>query len=383
MEKFMPQEQLVKVEKKENHELRSEEKRNLTNAWLNIAVDNQTKPDNLDDLNNQQLREWLYKTLMDDTSKLVEEWNLQPDIALIEKNKHEKDPERKTEAEMDFIETIRKRVQEFKKANPLKDRSDKWDSWPSEMRENKTFNCVGGTLLGISLLDRAGMRSHYGNPFSHVLNIVELSNDEWVYADFLKNQVKKIKPEEITLGGVRTLKLKEPDIIYRYVPLFDNNEAVGSIIGNFHSLERDVKDKKADPTDKREAERLFVNFAEDFQRNDFSSLHDSLYPSRVALRRTEEMQNEGGRIEKIRSFSSSARKYIETLNPQQRNDLLKEVKANADGVRKFFYAGGEEIFDSVSSTTKKTLQLLIRSTRNAKVKNPDLYHDFVELFMSR
>ncbi|MDP3901982.1 MAG: hypothetical protein Q8Q21_00135 [bacterium] len=383
MEKFTPQEQPTNFEKKESRELESKEKGNLVDAWLAIAVDNQVKPDYINNLNNQQLKEWLHKTLIDDTAKLIEEWGLQPDVALVKRIRGEQNPEQRAKIEMDFIEAVRTKIQEFKKAHPLGDRSDKWDSWPSEMRDNKNFNCVGGTLLGTSFLDRIGVHSYYGNPFSHVLNIVELSNGEWVYADFLNNQVKKIKPREIMLGGVRTLELKEPDIIYRYIPLLDNSEAVGSIIGNFHSLEHDTKDKNSDPIDKQGAERLFANFAEEFSRNDFSSLHDALYPSKVALRRTKEMQNEGGRIEKIRSFSSSARKYIETLNPRQKEEVLKEIKVNTEGIRKLFYENDDGVLDKIDSTSKKLLQSLIRSTRNAKTKSPKLYHDFVELFVSR
>ncbi|MDI6821255.1 MAG: hypothetical protein QMD65_03780 [Patescibacteria group bacterium] len=384
MEKLMPQEKFVNFEKQEGRELEPKEKENLVNAWLSIAVDNQARPDDIDKLNNQQLKRWFYETLMDDTEKLIEEWDLQPDVTLIEKIKSEHNLEQRTRLEMDYIEAIRIKVQEFKKTHPLGDRSDKWDSWPSEMRDNKTFNCVGGTVLGISFLDRIGVRSYYGNPFSHVLNVVELSSGEWVYVDFLNNQVKKTKPKkEIMLGGVRTLELEEPDIIYRYVPLLDNSEAVGSIIGNFHSLEHDVKDKKADPTDKREAERLFANFAEQFRKNDFSLLHDTLYPSKVALRRTREMQDEGGRIEKIRSFSSSARKYIGTLDSKQREEVLKEIKTNAEGIRKLFYESNNDVLDKISPASKKLIQSLIRRMRSAKTKSPELYHDFVELFVSR
>ncbi len=383
MEEFIPQEQPANFEKKESRELEPKEKRNLVDAWLAIAVDNQVKPDDINNLNNQQLKEWLHKTLIDDTAKLIEEWGLQPDAALVKRIRGEQNPEQRAKIEMDFIEAVRIKIQEFKKAHPLGDRSDKWDSWPSEMRDNKTFNCVGGTLLGTSLLDRIGAHSYYGNPFSHVLNIVELSNGEWVYADFLNNQVKKIKPREIMLGGVQTLELKEPDIIYRYIPLLDNSEAVGSIIGNFHSLEHDTKDKKSDPIDKQEAERLFANFAEEFSRNDFSSLHDTLYLSKVALRQTKEMQNEGSRIEKIQSFSSSARKYIETLDPRQREKVLREIKANTEGIRKLFYENDDGVLDKIGSTSKKLLRSLIRSTRNTKTKSPELYHDFVELFVSR
>lgn len=379
----MPQEKFVNPEKQEGRELELKEKENLVDAWLTIAVDNQIQPDNIADLNNEQLKRWFYKTLMEDTSKLAEEWGLQPDIALIEKIREEQNPEQRARIEMDFIEAVRVKIQEFKKAHPLKNRSDKWDSWPSEMRKNKTFNCVGGTLLGILLLDKAGIRSYYGNPFSHVLSIVKLSNGEWMYVDFLNNQVKKIKPQEIMLDGVRTLKLEEPDIIYRYVPLFDNSESVGSIIGNFHSLECDTKDKKVDPLDKQEAERLFANFAEEFQKNDFSSLHDILYPLKVSLSRSKEMQNEGGRIEKIQLFSSSARKYIETLDTKQKDEVMREIKTNADKIRKLFYEDDREVLDEISPASKKLLQSLVKSTKNVKTRTSDLYRDFVELFVSR
>lgn len=383
MEKIIFQKEPINFEKQEGRELELKEKENLVDAWLTIAVDNQAKPDNVDSLNNQQLKEWLYGTLMKDTARLVEEWDLQSNDDLIERIKGEQGLEQRARFEMNYIEAVRAKIQEFKKNHPLGDRSDKWDSWPSEMRDNKTFNCVGGTLLGISLLDRIGARSYYGSPFSHVLNIVELSNGEWMYVDFFNNQVKKVKPREVLLGGVRTLELQEPDIIYRYVPLLGNSEAVGSIIGNFHSLECDTKDKKVDPLDKQEAERLFANFVGEFQKNDFSSLHDALFPSKVSLRRTEEMQNESDRIEKIRSFSSSARKYIETLNPQQREVVLQEIKTNSEKIRKFFYEDDKSVLDKISHASQKLLQLLTRSTRNVKIKNPEVYRDFVELFISR
>lgn len=379
----MSHEKLKNFEREEGQELTFEERGNLAEAWLSIAVDGQNPPENIESLNNEQLKIWFYETLMDDTEKLVAEWGLQPDAALIEKIKSEQKPEQRAGLEMEYISDIRAKIQEFKKAHPLGERSDKWDSWPSEMRKNKIFNCVGATLLGISFLDKAAIHSYYGNPFSHVLNIIKLSDGQWVYADFLNDQVKKIKAEEIILGNTPSLKIKEPDIIYRYIPLLDNREAPVSILGNLHSLEKDIKDKKADPADKREAQRIFSNFKEKFKKNDFSKLHDILYPSRVILHRAKETQEEGGRIEKIRSISSLARKYIATLEPAQRGEIVEETRRNKEGIRKLFYENDNEVLGKVTPELRRTFELLRKRAKNIKTKNPELYRDFVELLINR
>ncbi len=384
MEKFFFEEQPRHFEKKENREgqeLKLEEKKNLVDAWLNIIVDNQKKPDNLESLNNQELKEWLYKTLMDDISKLGEEWHLQPEVD-IEKIKTEKNPELKAKLEIDFIEALRIKIQEFKEVNFQKGRSNKWDSWPKNMRENRSFNCVGVTLLGMNLLEKAGIQSYYGNPFSHVLNIVKLSNGEWVYVDFLENKVKKIIPEEITIGGIPTLKLKEPDIIYRYIPLFDKKEVVGSILDNLNVLKNEIKNIEAEPKDKKEAERIFAKFEKDFQNNDFPFLKEKLYYSRLIFFQTKEMQEERQRIEKILKLSSLMRKYLEILNLQPEK-IKEELITNIDDVERLFREDDKKIFDKVEPQTKEFLQLLFKEMENIKKENLDLYQELGELFINK
>jgi len=384
----MSYEQFKNFEKRGSQELEPKEKENLVDAWLKIAVDNQLKPENVESLSNEELKEWLYKTLMVDIEALVIGWGLEPDPILIEGIKNEQDLEQRAKLEMKYLEDTRAKINDFHKANPLaQGQSDKYVSWPSEMRKKKSFNCVGGTLLGMSLLERVDISSFCGKPSSHVLNIARLSNGEWVYADFTNNQVKIVKPEEGMLDGVRILELKEPDIIYRCIPLLDNRDVPDSIIGNFHSLEHDVKDEKADPTDKNEAKRLFTIFNEEFKKNDFSRLHDALYPSQVALQRTKEIQNEDRRVEKIHSLLATLREYTKeytrNLSPSQRKKLLEEIKENSKEIRELFYKDDRKVLDKITPELKKTLQLIVRSTKSVKKKNPELYSDFVELLVSR
>ena len=190
----MPREQLPKFEGPESRELKPEERINLVEAWLDVAIDGEEMPDGVSNWTNERLRTWLFGTLMADTDRLAKNWGLEPDRSLIDQIKGEKNIEVRAKLERDYIESIREVMNTFLKKHPkLPDEGYKWDSWPKKMREEKSFNCVGGTLLGMLLLERAGIVSYYGILESHVLNIVKLANGEWVYADFTNSHIKKNK----------------------------------------------------------------------------------------------------------------------------------------------------------------------------------------------
>ncbi|MDI6733990.1 MAG: hypothetical protein QMD50_00650 [Patescibacteria group bacterium] len=364
-------------------ELNIEQKTNLVDAWLSIVVDNEAKPNDLENWNNQKVKNWFYKTLMKGVSDLVDRWRLNLDDKLVESIRNEFNSDKKIKLELEYIELIRLRIDEFLKKHPVEDRSTKWDSWPKKMRGTKSFNCVGGTFIGLSLLEKARVTSYYGNPVSHVLNIIKLSNGEFVYADFTNNQVRKIKPEKVQIGNVDTLKLKDPEIIYRYIPLLDKKDSPSSILGNLNSLRHDALDDGVDPFDKKEAVSCFNVFEEEFKKNNFAELRDRFYPSGVTLRRSEEMRGEEERIDKIQELNKRSKEYLLTLGSKQASLVRNEIKNNSEAVKRFLMEDNIQILGLFTLEAKKVLELIKEDLTSIKKENSKLFHDFIDWMISK
>jgi len=161
------------------------------------------------------------------------------------------------------------------------------------MRETKKFNCAGATLLGMNLLDKGGIKSYCGNPHGHVVNIVKLSNGEWWYVDFRngKKNFLKLEAEEIEIVGTQILKINQPEINYKLIPVYNNTEAAGFVLGNLSSLKHEVEHsgKPDKNSNEKQAKELIKKHEQIFQKTDFYLLHEILYPKFVELEKINEI----------------------------------------------------------------------------------------------
>jgi hypothetical protein len=255
------------------------------------------------------------------------------------------------------------------------------------MRETKEFNCVGATLLGVYLLEKGGIKSQYGNPHGHVINIAKLSNGEWWYVDFRngKQNIIKLEPEETEVSAVPTLKINQANIDYRIIPLYDNSEAAGSVLGNLSSLKHEAEDESTSDEDieKREAKEYLKKYGQNFQEADFSLLHQSLYPKFIEFDKTDEMQKEIARIDSMRDFEKPVQNYTKTLTKEQEKALVEEIKTKKDDIENLFYKDDESVLQSVSSELKRVLELFLESLKNVKEKQPEVYQEAIDKIVGR
>ncbi len=369
-------------------DLSAEQKEQLAQVWSGSVVDNINIPGNIRDMSPDEIKKWLFESIMVDIERLANEWGLQVDVELAKKIQTAEDMDEKTALEMEYIQKSHSQVdaltQKFDKS-----KSSKWDSWPKRMRETNQFNCVGATLLGIYFLEKGGIKSYYGNPHGHVLNIVELPNGEWWYVDFLNGEqnIIKIEPEEAMIEGVRVLKINNPQIGYQLIPIYKNKEAAGSMLGNLQALQEEAGDETISDQNigKQEAKEILQKHGKNIEKVNFLLLHESLYPKFDELNDSEEMKNEIARLDPIQDCEKPAQDYIKTLAKDEEKELVAEIRAKKEEIIRLFYSEGKDaaIPQEVGPKLKKLLGLFLESLRSIKDKNPEAYQDAVERIVIR
>lgn len=383
-------------ELKETKELSSKEKGAITDSWVKMVVDNEEVPGGVEHMDNEEIKAWLYQSLMSDTGRLIDEWGIKPDKELISKIQKEKDSRKRTDYEIKYIESIHKKIQQsrnsFENARKKKhvEKSNKWDSWPKKMREVKDFNCVGATIIGMKFLEDAGIESYHGTPSGHSVNVVHLSNGEWYYEDFLNNirQTQKMSNiEEVEIAGVRVLKPAEPVNDYKFIPIQQNSEVPEAILGNLSVLSSDVQDQKTPKThegqlEKHEAEKFFIQYSAEYKNTDFHKMKSMLYPKRYALNESEEMSREHDRIEFIQNLEQPIQEYTRSLSKKQIDKLIEEVREKIKDIKEFF-SGDDKILSGSSETLGDVLRLYRESLGKVRSQKQGLYQEAVNMVIGR
>ena len=372
----------------EQQELSPEQRKDLSNAWIEMVVDNTTMPENIKDMEQSEIKKWLFSSLMEDTEKLSKEFGLEADVGLVKEIRNADSTEEKSVLELEYIKKVHEQVdrivQHFDRSG---NRSIKWNSWPKIIRETKEFNCVGATLLGINMLNKGGIKAYYGNPHGHALNITKLSNNEWWYVDFYsgKRNIIKIEPKEEIIADVSVLKIQDPKINYRLIPIYNNTEVVSSIFGNLATLKREAEDDKIFDGDieKKEAKVYLQNNNRNFNRVDFSLLNQSLYPSSIKIDDTTEMKKEIARIDNMKSFEKSIQDYTKVLTNEQRISLVEEMKIKKDIVEKILHQENLHIIQKCSPELKIVLRLMLDKLKKVKNTKPEVYKEARDKIMVR
>jgi len=372
----------------EKQELTFEQKMTLGKTWTEMIVDGIDMPENIGEMKQDEIKKWLFESIMKDVGKFAEGLDLQIDIDLAEKIQKTENLEEKSALELEYIKKMHTQVDDIvQKFDKTGKKSTRWDSWPKRMRETKEFNCVGATLLGVHLLEKGGVKSYYGNPYEHVINIAKLSNGEWWYVDFRsgKQSIIKIEPEETKVVDVPTLKIKQPNIIYRLIPIYDNSEIAGSVLANLSSLKHEAENQNISDENmgKKEAKIYLEKYGQNFQKADFSLLHQSLYSKHIEIEKAEEMQKEISRINSIRDFENLVRDYTKTLTKEQERSLKEEIKIKKEAIESLFYHKDESVLEKASPELKKVLELFIEGLKNIKNKYPGAYQEAVDKIVGK
>ena len=143
----------------EKQKLTPERKRTLGENWIEMTIDNATVPENIDKMNDKNLKKWLFESTMKDIGYLADEWGLKADKDFIEKIQKTENLDEKSAFELEYIKNVHAQVDNIVQNFDHSGRkSTKWDSWPKRIRETKEFNCVGATLLGIHILEKGKLK---------------------------------------------------------------------------------------------------------------------------------------------------------------------------------------------------------------------------------
>lgn len=372
----------------EKQELTPEQKRALGEAWTEMVVDNTSIPKNISKMEQDEIKKWLFGSIMKNIEMLAKELGLQVDAELVEKIQKAESLDEKSTLELEYIKNVHAQVDDIvQKFDKSADKSTRWDSWPKKMRETKEFNCVGASLIGVQLLQRGGIKSFYGNPSGHVLNIVQLANGEWWYVDFLNGQqnIKKIEPEITTLVGVTVLKINDQNIDHSLIPIYDNAEAVASVLNNLSLLEQEANDATIPDEDavKKEARSYLKKHEELYKKTNFSLFFETLYPKFIEVDKTEEMQQEMTRVDSMRDFEKPVRNYIETLTKEQEKALFEEMKSQKKAIENLFYQEDMSVLQKTSPELKKVLELFLENLKGVKEKQPEVYREAIDKIVGR
>jgi hypothetical protein len=135
-------------------ELSSEEKKTLADAWFNLVLGRKNDSTDVEGFDNEQMRAWLYDSLISETLVLRNEWGINPDIEKYQEALDAVDKEdftKKGNVQFRFIDFLNDKIVDFDTSHPKGlGRPRRWESWPKTMRESKNFNCVGATLFAIA-----------------------------------------------------------------------------------------------------------------------------------------------------------------------------------------------------------------------------------------
>ncbi len=379
--------QLEKFNNTERELNHFEQKKILEKIWSEMIISPRKSAKSIEKMTRPEIKHYLFKSVMEDIEIFSQELGIQIDIELIDKIQKEKNLEEKSALELTYIKQIHDQISNIIEKFDESIKSTKWDSWPKKMRESKQFNCVGATLLGIYFLEKANIKSFYGNPYGHAVNIVKLTNGKWYYVDFRngKDNIIKLKhPKKIDIADTKILQINQVNIDYKLIPFYYNSAIIGSILKNLSVLKQEAKSKPNDneSTEVEEAKDFFKKYQDILEKINFSKLVQWLYPEITEIDETEEMKKEETRVKLIRNLEKSIRNYVKTLNPQENRTLKKEMQTKRKDIENFLNEGNKPI-QNTSLNLNKLLQLILFNLKDAKEKQPELYQEAIDMFISK
>jgi hypothetical protein len=384
----VPKGKLESVTVAKEKELRIENKKQIARMWSEMILGCDVAGTNFDKMEDTELKRWLAETLSEEIGKTRNEFGIKPEDPLLEKIKNSTNVEEKAELQKEYIldcqDKMQAFVEEFKKREY---HSTRWVTMPLLMNEYKSFNCVGASMIGRDLLEKAGIESYFGKPTGHVVNIARLANGDWWYADFLNNrsQVRKIEPKIKKICGIDTLEINERDVIYKYVHLTDGSGAVDSILRNMDCLKYEADDPEIpdDLPEKKIAKEYLTRFDEYFSEIDFEGLHDRLFPEMVRLLDSDEIRDENKRVGKMQRIYGEIFPAIKkSYELSKWKSIIGEAKNNLGLVERFFYQDDNEALLSLSDDLKEVLKKYSEKMVDLKTQDEETYFVIVDSMIS-
>lgn len=366
--------------------------KDLAQVWSNLVLEEkEAVPSDIETFSDDELREWLYQSVLKEAGDLAQEWDLVPDEELVNKLKKEDEPDKKATLELQYIQDCQQRFKKFEdQIKTSKDKSDKWDLWPARMKQRGRFNCSGAALLGTYLLDHAGIKSVVGNPSGHVVNVAYLSDGRTYYIDFRNNTTADISQSETTeIAGVKTLKVKDENIDFELLPVYSKEYNVAFLLENLDSLKDDAASKKEPKSDDeraslQEAREYMALHKEQMNSLDFQAWLVRLYKPSHDVSESKDMKQEAKRLKIMEKYEypKRAKDYRQSLSPEAKMALDREAKQQILGIRELMYKDNKQILSKVSKILKEFLEIYYEEMQKLKEKNPDLFNQIIERALS-
>lgn len=363
-------------------ELSLETKKQLVDFWRKAVVGEVDPPKNLEDDN---LKEWLYKTIMEDAYKLTTEWQLLPNQELIKEIASEKDKDKKSELEFKFLESIKQMVgdldEKFKKLSE-EGRLLAWNSSPRAMRKNKDFDCTGATLLGNSLLSQASIESYHGSPGGHSVNIAKLSNGEWVWLDLKNKTIQKIDPTIREIDGGKLFDLSKPISQWEQCYVTPKATINASIIGNFYALQTHAIDKGESSSGYTLEKSLeaYKDLKEALESIDLGDAVYKLWPGKEMAR--EIMAPQRKITKKVNEIIKPIEESGKSLDQKMQVQLITTVRAGKEMIIKSFQDLNVMI-DFTIPEVNEAFQKSIENLKKFKEESPEIYPEVIEKLAAR
>lgn len=379
---------LESVTNAKEKELQIEKIKQIAQMWSEMILGCDVAKKDFDKMDNEEFKRWLTETLSEEIGKTRNKFGIKPEDSLLEKIKNSTNAEEKAELQKEYIldcqDKMQVFVEEFKKREY---HSTRWVTMPLLMNEYKSFNCVGASMIGRDLLEKAGIESYFGKPAGHVVNIARLANGDWWYVDFLNNrsQVRKIEPKIKKICGIDILEINERDVIYKYVPLTDGSGAVDSILRNMDCLKYEADDPEIpdDLPEKKIAKDYLIRFDEYFSGIDFDGLHGRLFPEMVRLLDNDEIRGENKRVGKMQRIYGEIFPAIKkSYELSKWKSIIGEAQNNLDLVGRFFYHDDNEALLSLSDDLKEVLKKYSEKMADLKTQDEETYFIIVDSMIS-
>jgi hypothetical protein len=373
---------------KEKKELTGEQKKLLAEIWTEVVINDAVLPTQIEKMTAEEIRKWLFESLMADVDDLADRWGLILDRELIEKIQKAKPGAEREKLEIDYFLAAHAKIDErVKTFSRSPEKSTKWDSWPKKMRETGEFNCVGATLLGIRALGAAGIENYVGNPYGHDVNIVKTSAGNWFYVDFRngKRNVFNLEPEIVRIKEATALKVNSPRTDYRLIPIYDVRDISSSIIANLSSMTREANDPSVPDQSpaKKDAKQTVARYEDMLKRDEFNDLDESLFPEIIHFDATPETQEEERRIKSHHNFEDEISAYVVALPGETERLINKEMVANKKELIAFILNGDRAIFETASPALGEFLKILSGALLRLKSEPPEIRDEIIASIVGR
>lgn len=330
------------MEEPEKESKEGEETEHFLRAWDEIVLGDPKVAVSRDKEHGEDLKVRLYDSLIESTGKLLEEWGLVPDKDDLRAIAAAADSDTRANLERAYLKqmhaAVSAHIDGFDRSEP---KSSMWNSWPSVMRKERTFNCVGAAIVGAALMERAEMDVRVASAPSHVFNLIRLSNGELWYADFMnaKKALKKIEAEETMLEGVPALRIHDKDLRNQFVLMLPKEAIVDSVLGNLGHMRTVLEGSAPAPEIERQyAERYVREHAGQFDGVDFGAMKERIGGMNDAVYENSQYVAEKERLETMNDRRALVRGIVDrTIPGEERLAVIAILRRDVAGLRDYLY----------------------------------------------